>query len=381
MSTFLDALTSLPELSAAIVDARTETEALRRVPHSIGTALAETGYGRLLLPTDLGGHELEPDSWLGVMEELGAADASVGLVVWNNCLPALVSRHLGNAARQEIFANPLGLYANSSRPSGRATPTDGGHTITGRWSLVTGCDLAEWFFLMCFDEGKNHGGAMIMAAVPAAAVEIIDTWHAVGVRGSGSHDVVVTGVEIPRAHMVDFMSPNLMTDRPIGRMPWTSLMAAGNAAISLGLAREASAAFVRIMSDKTAVDTGAAAIAHPGMQLEFIEADEAVHAARVRLLQCIDAVWQRARDAQPIELSLIADVYASARYAGTVSKRLTEVVYERGGTSSVYTGSIIEAAWRDVHAVNQHVIVSPMMAEQAARVRLGLEPTVPLFSW
>jgi len=372
-----------------ILDSREETELGRRVPRALGEELAVRGFGRLMVPRSAPGHELDPATYMTVLEELAAAEASVALVVWNNCLPALVSRHLDDAVRADMFADPKGMYANSTRPVGRALKTSSGFSVSGRWSLVTGCQLAGWFALMCMVWDPVADGAvkidgrpkMIMAMIPDAQVDIVDTWRAVGVRGSGSHDIVVNRVEVPAARVVDFATPNQLADLPIGRVPWMSLLAAGHGAISLGIARSASEAFVELIAGKVTVDTGASAADHPALQVEFLDANERVEAARCRLRESVDRVWNHVLDHRMPPLEAIADVYGGARHAAAATKALTEVTLRWGGTSALYTDCAIERAWRDVHAIDQHVIVSPLTAEQAGRVRLGLAPNLPSFAW
>lgn len=390
MTTYPDPVASVAELRTMIVDSRQETEQGRRVPATIAGELAARGFGRLVLPTAAPGHELDPATYMTVLEELASAEASVALVVWNNCLPALVSRHLDASVRAEIFADPVGMFANSTRPVGRAVENGNGtFTVSGRWTLVTGCQLAGWFALMgmvwdpATDGPVKIGGRprMVMTMIPRHDVEIIDTWQAAGVRGSGSHDLVVDTVEVPTERVVDFSAPNQMRDAPIGRMPWMTLLAAGHGAISLGIARSASAAFVDLMSGKVSVDTAASAVDHPALQVEFLDADERVQAARSRLRETVERVWTEVLDDRAPAVEAIADVYSGARHASAATKALTEVTLRWGGTSALYTDRPIERAWRDIHAIDQHVIVSPLTAEQAGRVRLGLPPRLPSFSW
>lgn len=389
MVAYPDPIQSVAEMRPAILSARHETEELRETPPSIGAELARRGFGRLCLPADSPGHELDVDDYMTVMESLAACEASVALVVFNNCLPALVARHLSDDVRAEIFANPHGMYANSTRPSGRAVRSGDGYTITGRWSLVTGCGLAEWFAIMAMewdpvsDSPVKSGRSprLLMSMVPAAEVEIVDTWRAAGVRGSGSHDVTIADVEVPAERVIDFGSPNQLADLPIGRVPWMSMLAAAHGSISLGIAASATAEFIELVAGKKALDTGATVADHPALQVDFLDVDDAVKAARARLRSSMGRVWSHAVAGTEAPVEEIADVFGAARFAANSSKALTEVALRWGGTSALYTDRVIERAWRDVHAINQHVITGPVMAEQAGRVRLGLEPRIPSFTW
>jgi len=371
-----------------VADAR-DGERARRVSARIGTALAEAGFGRLCLPGDTAGDGIDATTLLRVMEELAAADAAVALVVFNNCLPALVSRHLDDAVRAEIFGDPRAMYANSTRPSGRAIATGDGYRISGQWQLVTGCQLAQWFGLMTleWDEETNSvvkvdgSPRLLMAMLPAAEVEIVETWDAVGVRGSGSHDVTVSEAHVSGDLVVDFRSPNRLTDCAIGRMPWMTTLAGAHGAISAGLARAATTAFLELMEGKKSTDTGAALTEHPGLQLEFLDVNEACQAARDRLFSTTQAVWAHAVDGSSPPVDAITDVFGAARLTANAAKSLTDVVLRWGGTAALDADGAIQRAWRDVHAINQHVITGPVMGEQAGRVRLGLDPRIPSFTW
>ena len=136
-------------LRTTIKTVRHETEGARCLPAFIVDKLIEAGLCRLTVPESLGGHEAEPLASFDVYEELASAGASVAWIARNNALPALLSRYLSNAVRTELFADTHRLFANSTRPSGRAVIRPGGFRVSGRWSLVSGCALADWIPLMC----------------------------------------------------------------------------------------------------------------------------------------------------------------------------------------------------------------------------------------
>jgi alkylation response protein AidB-like acyl-CoA dehydrogenase len=95
---------------------------------------------------------------LKVYEELSGAEASVAWIAWNNSLPALFSCHLSDSVRAELFGDAKKLFANSTRPSGSATAIDSGFRVSGQWSLISGCELADWIPVMCVvTEGTETG--------------------------------------------------------------------------------------------------------------------------------------------------------------------------------------------------------------------------------
>ena len=113
---------------------------------------------------DLDGLELPTVETLDVFEAFAGAEASVGWIVWNNYLPGLFARYLDAPARGEVFGNPAWLYASSTRPSGKAVVDGDGFRVSGRWSLVSGCELAEWIALACVVE--EGGSPRIVEGMP-----------------------------------------------------------------------------------------------------------------------------------------------------------------------------------------------------------------------
>lgn len=386
--TYPDPLLTARDLRSEILALRGATDSDRRVPEGLATHLGQAGFGRLLLPAEQPGHQLDPLAWLDVLEEFADAEAAVAWLAWNSALPCLVARHLTAEGRADVFADPAAMYANSTRPSGRAVRTDGGFMLSGRWSLVSGCELAAWMPLMALvwdpDSGRpektDAGPALRLCFLPSDQIEIIDTWHSGGLRGSGSHDVTVSDRFVPDHFVADLAAPNTMRDQPLGRMPWAALLAAGHASISLGIVRAVDRTFREEIAGAGSVDTGTTdKRTHPGLQATYADGVELVHAARSHLRSVTGRLWAQATAERAMTPLDIADLFAAARHAGQAAKVAAVQLFELAGTAALYESSPIERAMRDLQTVNQHVIVSTVVAEQVGRVRLGLDPTMPFF--
>src|SRR5262245_34516103 len=131
MTTLRDPVNAARALRVTIQRARKETEEARRLAPQVVKGLIETGLCRLAVPANLGGHEAAPVVALTVYEELAGAEASVAWIAWNNALPCLLSCHLSDSVRAELFGDVGKLFANSTRPSGRALAVDGGFRVSG----------------------------------------------------------------------------------------------------------------------------------------------------------------------------------------------------------------------------------------------------------
>lgn len=373
-------------LQTTIKTVRHETECARCLPASIVDKLIEAGLCRLTVPESLGGHEAEPLVGFDVYEELASADASVAWIAWNNALPGLLSRYLSNEVRAELFADTHRLFANSTRPSGRAVMRPGGFRVSGRWSLVSGCALADWIPLMCIvttDEGEQRMLAegvpeMRMAYVPNGSYKILDTWYSGGLRGTGSHDIVVDEIFVPAELTFSLEDPDHI-DRPLYRMPFAATLGAWCAAICLGIARAAIDTLLDLGCSKVTVDPGPGLRDRPAVQVMVASSTAALEAARLLLRDALADLWKACSSGTPVSNIQRARMWSSIVHTAQTAKTTVTSMYEAAGASALYIDCPIEQAHRDIHAVLQHIVLQHFWVEQAGRIRLGLKPTHPLF--
>lgn len=385
MATRSDPLSAARGLRATIRDTRKETEEARRLVPPVVEGLIATGLCRLAVPASLGGHEAEPVVALQVYEELAWADASVAWIAWNNQLVGLASRYASDTVRTEIFSDTRRLFANSTRPSGRAVVVDGGFRVSGRWSLVSGCELADWIPVMCvITEGAEP--RMLAAGVPEARMaylpkgsyRILDTWYVGGLRGTGSHDIVVDDVFVPAERTFFFTDPDQL-DRPLSRMPFFATMCAGCAALCLGMAQAATDTLLALGASKVQVDPLPGLRERPAVQVLVASAAAQLDAARLLLHAALGDLWTACTQGTPVRDTQRARVWESAIHAAQAAQAVVRSMYEAAGTSALYIDCPIERAHRDIHAVMQHVVLAPMWLEEAGRVRLGLTSRHPFF--
>jgi alkylation response protein AidB-like acyl-CoA dehydrogenase len=218
-----------------------------------------------------------------------------------------------------------------------------------------------------------------MAYLPKGSYRIVDTWHVGGLRGTGSHDVEVDDVFVPAEHTFAWTDPNYL-DRPLYRMPFLALMAAGCAAICLGIAQTAIDTLVDLAASKIQVDPGTRLRDRPAVQASVGACAADLDAARLLLHTSHGDVWETCRRGVAVTDLQAARVWGGALQAAKTAKAVVTAMYEAAGTSALYVDCPIERAHRDIHAVAQHVILAPRNLEDVGRVRLGLPPSNPLFA-
>ena len=366
-----------------IIARRDSIEAGRRLPDDLAQDLARAGFFRIFLPKAYGGLDMTPTDGITVFEELAKADASVAWCVWNGNTHWTAAQFSPEAART-MHADPEIITANSTRPSGRADLVDGGYRVSGRWSLVSGCELAAWMVLwsVVHEDAKPRltpSGApdVRFMLLPAAQCEIIDTWTVGGLRGTGSHDVAVHDVFVPNAYASGFFDPYVLPE-PRYRIPAFSRVIPGLGAMALGIARTAIEALGEIAGAKTPTRTTQMLRDTADAQVRVSQAESLVRSARLFLFDSVDQLWQRLLATGEVTMEARADARLAASHAVASAVQAVDLMHVAGGASSMYTGCPLERAFRDVHAMTLHIGVHPRVMQTTGRVLFGLEPDTPL---
>jgi alkylation response protein AidB-like acyl-CoA dehydrogenase len=366
-----------------IIAQREAIEAGRRLPEDLARELACAGFFRIFLPAAYGGLDLTPIDGIAVFEELAKADGSVAWCVWNSNTHWIAAQLSPEAART-IHADPDVITANSTRPSGRADVVDGGYRVSGRWSLVSGCELAAWMVLWCVvhEDGKPRTLAtgapdIRFMLLPAAKCEIIDTWTVGGLRGTGSHDVAVRDVFVPDAYGSGFFDPYVLPE-PRYRIPAFSRVIPGLGAMALGVARTAIETLSEIAGAKTPARATQMLRDTPDAQTRVSQAESLVRSARLFLFDSVDQLWESLLATGEVSMEARAGARLAASHAVASAVQAVDLMYVAGGASSVYASCPLERAFRDVHVMTQHIGVHPRVMQTTGRVLFGLEPDTPL---
>jgi len=366
-----------------IFELRHITENDRRIAEPIVQAIRQSDLCRMLLDTGAPPH-YTPEEWLSVLETLAGAEASVSWLIWNNTLPCLWSRFLDDAGRERIFGDASRLFAGSTRPTGQAVPARGGFRLSGRWSLVSGCELADYLHLLSLVH--EDGAPRLLAPgqpdlrvffVPKGHYDIVDTWHVGGLRGSGSHDVVVDDVFVP---VEDAFAPAPPVAGPsqLAQLPIIPVMIAGLGAQFLGMGRAAIAVAIEILRTKVSVDPGASIRERPNVLADIASYSAAVAAAGSHLHTRMAAVWENVSNDLPTAEDRAA-LYSAGLHAAAIARAGVVAMHAAAGTPALYIDCSLERSVRDLQTMERHIAAQPLWLEDSGRVLLGHEPTNPLF--
>ena len=217
-----------------------EAERLRTMPADLVQRARAAGLFRLNLPRSLGGYELDPVATVEIFEEISRADGSAGwtIVIGNS---TAFFAWLDPAVASELIAGQPDFVCTSMwAPLGQAAGQPGGFTVSGRWPFNSGCPHAAWLQVGVLVTDSGMPPRLVRGApdwrfafVPARSAVIEDTWHAMGLCGTGSHHLTLSGVQVPPERIAAPFFEPARHDGPLFRIPLVTLATMFLAAVLL----------------------------------------------------------------------------------------------------------------------------------------------------
>ncbi len=354
----------------AAVLARThaeETERERRLPAAVLAPLRASGLLRAGVPAALGGPEADPALVLAAAETVARGDASAGWCVSIAATSSLLAAYLPEDGRREVFGDPGAVAAGVWAPRGAAEVDGEGFRVSGRWGFCSGIDHADWLFAGCVADG-----ALRVAALPRAELDVLDTWDTVGLRGTGSHDCVADALPVPARRTLALQDGPVL-DAPLYRFPVFGFFAASIAAAALGNARGALDELTGLAQEKRTPGSGRPLAARSATQAAVGRAEAALRAARALFHEAVAAAWAAAQLPAPVSEELRLGLRLAATHAVRSSAEVARDMYDLGGGSAIYAGSPLGRRFRDAHTATAHFQVNPATWELAGRLLLGVE--------
>src|SRR6187401_52458 len=225
------------------------TERERRVAKPVLDALASAGFNRLLAPRTLGGLEVDPITCFRIVEEVARSDSAAAWALQSGNVNAWWASRLPQQGVDEIYSTrPDVMVAAAFHPPQQATEVAGGYRVSGRGPLASMIHDCEWILFSAFimEGGKprmtEFGPAMIAIVIRTSEVQIIDTWHSLGMRGTDSNDAAFSDVFVP-AHRTFALTPDFEPGEhfrgPLYRFPAAPIIALFSAGVLLSAARGA----------------------------------------------------------------------------------------------------------------------------------------------
>jgi alkylation response protein AidB-like acyl-CoA dehydrogenase len=360
-----------------------EAEAQRRLARPVIDAMLQAGLYSMSHPKAFGGLEVDPLTMFRVVEEVAYQDSAAG---WNMQMSVGASCFLAwlpdEGAAEILTSHPTPIVAGTLFPGRQAIPVDGGYRLRGQWPFVTGSHDGHWFMCLpqIMDGDQPRGNAQGRPVqrfmfLPADQATILDTWHTLGMRGSGSHDVIVSDLFIPERHtapLVPLEKPGTAYQGPLYRLTvWVPI--ALLAPVALGIARAVIDDLLTLARTKTPTYMGAALGQRQVVQRQVAEAEATLGAGRAYLYATFQENWDAAVQGAALTLERKLKMQLAASHAIVCAATAVDLAHAAAGTSSIRNEFKFQQYFRDVHTITQHAFVSASRYESAGALMLGEE--------
>ncbi|MEU9806669.1 acyl-CoA dehydrogenase family protein [Mycobacterium sp. NPDC050853] len=368
-----------------------EAEKLGRLPDETAKMLKSAGSIRLLQTKKYGGYEVHPREFAETVMTTASLDPASGWIC------GVVGVHPWQVAfadpkvAEEMWSEDQDVWmASPYAPTGIAKPVDGGYVFNGRWQFSSGTDHCDWIIL-----GALRGDAdgkplmppkMLHMILPRKDYEIVeDSWNVVGLRGTGSKDIVVKDAFVPSYRVMDgdevidgtAQRKAGMTDT-LYRMPWSTMFPLGISSAVIGIAEGALAAHLDYQRERVGAQ-GTAVKDDPYVLFAIGEAAADINAARQEILANVDKIWDMVDSGKEVSFEDRASGRRTQVRAAWRAVMAVDQIFSRSGGNAMRLDKPLQRYWRDAHTGLAHAIHVPSTVFHASALSsLGVEPQGPL---
>lgn len=349
----------------------------RTLPPEAVRALVEARIPKLLVPREHGGAETTVATYVAAVERIARADGSAGWCAMITATSGLMAAFLPREVAHAIYAPDDAITCGVFAPMGKARREGNGYRVSGRWPFGSASQHAHYVMggtLAEHDAPLPSGAPDVRSVIfDAKDVQILDTWHTTGLRGTGSHDFAVEDVHVPAERTFSLLTSRPRAEGALYRQPFFGALAAGVAGVTLGIARASMDALIELARTKRAPGSAKTLAHRETVQLEVGRAEARLRSARAFLFEAIDeAADEVEREGAP-STRVRALVRLAAAHAARECVEVVDAMHELGGGTAIYARSPLERCFRDVHTASAHVMIGSTITGAAGRVLLGLD--------
>jgi alkylation response protein AidB-like acyl-CoA dehydrogenase len=356
-----------------------EAETLRTMPPELVAAARAGGLFGMAAPQSVGGTARDPLTIVTAIEELSYGDGSAGWSVLIGNSTAFFSWLEPSVARAMAGEASDLVSTSMFAPMGRARRDGDELVVDGRWPFNSGCVHADWYQVgLVVMDGERPSlrpdgrPDTRFAYVPRAQAEIIDTWHSLGLRGTGSHDIEVHGLRVPVEHTAAPMLDPAVDDGALWQLGFFPLLGVLMAGFPLGVARRALDELAALAPTKRRGTSPVPVAEDPHVQLEVGRAEAGLLSARAFVHTALGEVWEVVCRGSVPTAEQLGRTGLATQQAMQAAITAVDLAFGFAGAGAVYSGHPLERCFRDLHTANQHIAFSGEGFRAFARTRFGL---------
>jgi 3-hydroxy-9,10-secoandrosta-1,3,5(10)-triene-9,17-dione monooxygenase len=337
----------------------------RRLPDETVEALISSTLIRALRPRRLGGHEVDPMTYLEISRTLAGGLPALAWVFQVTSAHEWYLAYANPTLQGEIWDRDAdALVVDSVAPMGHAEVVEDGFRVTGRWRFLSGIEWAGWIAVNAMTElPDGQGPEPCLYFLPKTDVEVVDDWHTIAMRGSASRGVIVDNAFVPAHRMMHF-ARIAATGRPQGpvtdagplyRVPFAPMIAMSIFPAVLGIAERALREFKTWTEQRVRPMGGARQKDAPAALFALAEATVRWESAYQIARRYAEELWQAGLDDKPAEdPDRRAHFFAWRAYIGRTCAQVIETVFLESGANALFESHPLSMLWREGHAAAQH---------------------------
>lgn len=378
-----DALAEADAILANLAETSDACERERRVSDEAIALMREAGMARLMVPKRYGGYELPPRAhFLTVARLSHACPAAAWVHMVCGAHTFMVGRFPDQLVGEVFGDSPDVLVPGTPAAQGTCMRTDGGFILNGRWQFCSGVDHGAWLIVGARGVPDPAGAPTpdLMMVMPVGDVTVLDTWQVLGMRGTGSKDIVAKDLFVPGhrtspvAQALPGTVPNV--EGALYRLPILSFNATAAASAVLGIAEKGMRDFAGQTRVRQDIYIGGGKRANVGLQMRIAEATMEIGLARSLVEKNSALMDEYMRASGPVDLEGKMAMRWNAGYAVELCRRATERMYAAAGAHATHDSNPLQQMHRDINTTSHHAIFEyDMLAENCGRLAVGLEAT------
>ncbi len=352
--------------------ARAEAEG--RVPPETIEEFTSAGFFRVFVPQRYGGFELDyGPTQVELCNQIGRGCGSSAWVWSVVACHAWLLGMMPEAAQEAVWSTgPDTLMTTAVSPStGKIRRVEGGYLLSGRWQFSSGCDFAEWILFNGPLDGEKARAPWCLVNRKDFEIDH-DSWHPMGLAGTGSKDVEVRDAFVPEewASAMGARPGAHLSDSYIYRIPFVPFFFYNTSCPALGVARGAVEEFISQIAERPGRATAA-------RQMRLAESSAEVDAALALMRSDMAEVVAAGRQGVEMTAEQLVRWERDLGFATKLCVQAVDRLLTVMGAHGIDVNNPVHRAGRDIHAIATHAGNWDARGPAYARWAFGLEPESP----
>jgi 3-hydroxy-9,10-secoandrosta-1,3,5(10)-triene-9,17-dione monooxygenase len=368
-----------------------EMEQNRRISDEVNQVMIDKGFYRILQPRVFGGYEFDFHTYCDTVMELARGETSVGWVVGFSSGHSIQAAQLPLAGQIEVFGQDGDFRAPIvTNPFGEGKEVEGGYVISGNWNYNSGGEVSNWlgvYVQVPIETDEGPSSEMRACFIRNTEYDVVDNWHVLGMRGTGSKQAVAKDVFVPKERSFSWSNLNThfkapghgVHKNPIYQTPTSPILATQISAVTVGVAQAAIDAFIEYAETKKA----------PFPPFPVLKEERRAHdalgramgkleAAKACVFTLADRQMQRAKRVNTDDTFTKEEVMMDivlCQQVGALSVETVNTIYDAMGSRGAYQGSLLEKIFRDINMIRTHYYMDhTRTAENLGALGFGFTP-------